>query len=78
MDKRKKVTIDDLLNQDNVYGVLRCVEEDIYPDIDLLAIWSVKGDALRWSANGVPRSTIIGMLEQVKYAMLSGEEPEDG
>ena len=73
IDRHKKITIGNLLNLDNINGVLSHIEKEKHIDMELIAIWTTKDKEIAWVTNGLTVSRIIYLSEVVKHALLSDE-----
>ena len=73
IDRRKKITIDDLLGLSDINDVLSNIEQDKHSKMELISVWSTKDDKIAWSSNGITASRIIYLFEIVKRALLSDE-----
>jgi ribosomal protein L2 len=74
---KRKVTITDLLNLDDIQTVINDLEADKDRIAEVITIWANRDeDMFHFATNGLRESRIIYALESVKNAILNsaGEE----
>ena len=70
---KRKVTVDDLLDRDNITRAIDGIAEEV-PDIDeFIGIFTRDGN-ICWRSSGLPVSRTIYLMEMVKNILLNEQE----
>uniref|UniRef100_A0A6M3KBY5 Uncharacterized protein n=1 Tax=viral metagenome TaxID=1070528 RepID=A0A6M3KBY5_9ZZZZ len=72
---KRKVTVDDLLEVDEVNSVLKDIVDEKYDIDELIVIYSKKRcEGFTYITNGMHHSRIVYMFEAVKQTLFRGDE----
>ena len=75
--KRKQLTVNDLLTQDDVQSVLAKTIQDKAEITDLICIYQDKEGFINWHiTSNTPPDRKVFLLEQVKIWMLEGDNDD--
>jgi hypothetical protein len=77
MPEEERVTIDDIIKQDNIAHVIEYLAKVKAHTEEAMAIWVTDDGHIHWAASGISTSRVMYLLEKVKFSMLADELAED-
>jgi hypothetical protein len=77
MPEDEKITIDDIIKQDNIAHVIGHLVNVKARTEEAMAIWVTDDGHIHWAASGISTSRVMYLLEKVKFSLLADELAED-